>query len=89
MIVALILGRGGNTGLPGKNVMPILGRPLMEYPILAAKNSKYCDKIFLSTDDLKIKDIGTKHNVRHILDQNIYLLRKLWQKMLMCMGIKK
>ncbi len=67
MIVALILGRGGSTGLPGKNVMSVLGRPLMDYPILAAKNSKYCDEIFLSTDDLKIKEVGTKHSIRHIV----------------------
>ena len=47
MIVSLIIGRGGSTGLPGKNTMNILGRPLMTYPIMAAKNSKYCNKIFL------------------------------------------
>ena len=46
MIAALLIGRGGSTGLPKKNVKPILGRPLMTYPILAAKNSKFCDKIF-------------------------------------------
>ena len=36
MINAIIIGRGGSTGLPGKNTMKILGRPLMHYPILAA-----------------------------------------------------
>ena len=58
MIVSLIIGRGGSTGLPGKNTMNILGRPLMTYPIMAAKNSKYCNKIFLSTDSEEIKQIG-------------------------------
>lgn len=66
MIVALVLGRGGSTGLPGKNVMPILGRPLMSYPLLAAKNSKYCDKVFLSTDDDEIRKVGTLFDVKHI-----------------------
>tara|TARA_B100000482_G_C12565579_1_gene281835 strand:- start:134 stop:874 length:741 start_codon:yes stop_codon:yes gene_type:complete len=66
MIVSLLIGRGGSTGLPGKNTMDILGRPLMTYPILAAKNSNYCDKIFLSTDDDKIKKIGSSHNVQVI-----------------------
>ena len=63
MIVSLIIGRGGSTGLPGKNTMQLLGRPLMTYPILAAKKSKYCDKIFLSTDLSEIKKIGTSQNV--------------------------
>ena len=66
MIVSLIIGRGGSTGLPGKNTMQLLGRPLMTYPILAAKNSKYCDKIFLSTDSSEIKKIGSSHNVEVI-----------------------
>ncbi|MFC1747420.1 cytidylyltransferase domain-containing protein [Pseudomonadota bacterium] len=66
MIVALILGRGGSTGLPGKNVMPLVGRPLMSYPLMAAQNSKYCDKIFLSTDDDEIRKIGDQFGVHHI-----------------------
>ena len=66
MIVSLIIGRGGSTGLPGKNTMNILGRPLMTYPIMAAKNSKYCNKIFLSTDSDEIKEIGKKNNVELI-----------------------
>lgn len=66
MIVALILGRGGSTGLPGKNVMPIVGRPLMAYPLLAAKHSKYCDKVFLSTDDEEIRKVGDQFGVHHI-----------------------
>ena len=66
MIVSLIIGRGGSTGLPGKNTMNILGRPLMTYPIMAAKNSKYCNKIFLSTDSEEIKEIGKQNNVELI-----------------------
>jgi len=66
MISALIIGRGGSSGLPGKNTRPILGRPLMSYPILAAKNSKYCDNIFLSTDSEEIKKIGKLHGVETI-----------------------
>ena len=66
MIAALILGRGGSTGLPGKNVLPLLGRPLMHYPLLAVKNSKYCDRIFLSTDDDDIRSIGKTFGVDNI-----------------------
>lgn len=58
MIVGLIIGRGGSTGYPGKNTSLMLGRPLMSYPIMAALNSKYVDKVFLSTDSVDIEKIG-------------------------------
>lgn len=38
MIPAILIGRGGSVGLPNKNILPILSRPLMSYPLLAAKN---------------------------------------------------
>lgn len=58
MITALILGRGGSTGLPRKNVQTIVGRPLMAYPILAATHAVQVDRTFLSTDDDEIAEIG-------------------------------
>ncbi|BBD08913.1 cytidylyltransferase domain-containing protein [Desulfovibrio ferrophilus] len=48
--VALLLGRKGSSGFPGKNSMTILGRPAFTYPIMAAKNSRFVDHIFVSTD---------------------------------------
>ncbi len=75
MIVALILGRGGSVGLPGKNVMPLLGRPLMSYPLMAVKNSKYCDKVYLSTDDDDIRRVGENFGVVNIERPN-YLATK-------------
>jgi hypothetical protein len=58
MIAALMLGREGSTAFPGKNTLPILGRPMMVYPLLAAKYSKYVDEIFVSTDSDRIKNIA-------------------------------
>ena len=48
MICALIIGRAGSRGYPNKNVANVLGKKLCEYPILAAKNSKHVDKIYIS-----------------------------------------
>jgi len=62
MICALMIGRAGSTGYPGKNVKKVLGRPLCEYPLLAAKKSKFVKKIFVSTDCPKIKKISKKFN---------------------------
>jgi hypothetical protein len=58
MIVSLLIGRGGSRGVPGKNTMSILGRPLMTYPIMAAQHSKYVERLFLSTEDETIAKIG-------------------------------
>lgn len=75
MIYALLLGREGSSGFPGKNVYPVLGRPLMVYPLLAALNSKYVDKVFVSTDSRKIKEI-TKQYGAEVIDRPVYLCTK-------------
>lgn len=66
MIYGIILGRGGSTGLPGKNTMDVLGKPLMAYPIMAAKNSKHIDAIYLSTDSEEIRRVGEQYGTFHI-----------------------
>jgi CMP-N-acetylneuraminic acid synthetase len=72
MITALIIGRAGSSGIPGKNILKILDRPMMAYPLLAAQNSKYCEKIFVSTDCQNISEIGRRYNAQ-IIDRPDYL----------------
>lgn len=66
MIVTILLGREGSVGFPGKNLYPVRGKALMEYPLIAATNSKYVDQIYVSTDSEKIKDIGRKYGAKII-----------------------
>jgi len=66
MICALLLGRGGSTGFPGKNIYPVLGRPLMAYPLIAASQAIFVDKIYVSTDFEEIKNIGAEYDAEHI-----------------------
>jgi hypothetical protein len=40
--------------------MQILGRPLMTYPIIAARHARQVDRLFLSTEDAEIAEIGGK-----------------------------
>lgn len=61
MIGALLLGREGSTGFPGKNVHPVLGRPLAAYPLLAARRATTVDRIWLSTDSEKLAAIARAH----------------------------
>jgi len=67
MIAALLLGRKGSSGFPGKNTMPILGRPLCAYPLLAASHSKSVDRVYVSTDDEDIMAIGKEHGAELII----------------------
>ena len=66
MIAALLLGRKGSVGFPGKNTFSVLGRPLMVYPLLAARNAKTVDKIYISTDSPKIREIGFQYGAEII-----------------------
>lgn len=59
-VVAIIPARGGSKGLPGKNIKELCGKPLVAWPIHAAKSSLYVDKIIVSTDDPQIADIARR-----------------------------
>ena len=52
-IVALLTARGGSK-LSNKNLLSVLGKPLLTYPAEAAKRSKYIQNFFASSDDLEI-----------------------------------
>lgn len=66
-IVALLTGRGNNT-LKDKNVLPVLGRPLCQYPAIAAKKCSLITDFYVSSDDEKIlkavEKVGYKRIVR-------------------------
>lgn len=49
-ILALVPARGGSKGLPGKNIRPLGGKPLLAWSIEAARQSPYIDRCVLSTD---------------------------------------
>lgn len=57
-VVALMLGRSGSTGFPGKNLYPVLGRPLMAYPLIAAGEARHVDRVYVSTDSEEIMDVA-------------------------------
>lgn len=57
-ILALIPARGGSKRLPGKNIRPLGGKPLISWSIDAARNSADICDILVSTDDSAIADIS-------------------------------
>tara|TARA_Y100000022_G_C13252365_1_gene377864 strand:- start:1900 stop:2655 length:756 start_codon:yes stop_codon:yes gene_type:complete len=66
MICGLLVGRGGSVGFPKKNIYPLLDRPLMSYPLLAAKNSSHVDEIYVSSDSEEILKVGKELGAKTI-----------------------
>ena len=62
-ILYLIVARGGSKRLPGKNLRQINGISLVGYKCLAAKHSKSCTDVMISTDSQEIADEARKYNV--------------------------
>lgn len=57
-VLGLILARGGSKGLPGKNLRPLRGKPLLGWTVDAAKQSRLLDALILSTDAEDIAAAG-------------------------------
>lgn len=66
MIVSLVIGKHRSMGCPGKNVRPLLGRPMCEYAFLAAHGSRHIERIFTSTDSPEIAAVGAKYGAEWI-----------------------
>jgi CMP-N-acetylneuraminic acid synthetase len=66
-VAALLLGRGGSAGFPGKNLFPILGRPLMAYPLMAARASMHTAGVYVSTDSEEIMAVGRQYGAEVII----------------------
>lgn len=62
--ICIIPARGGSKRIPGKNIKKFWGKPLIFYSINVAKKSKLFDKIFVSTDSKKIKEISEKYGAK-------------------------
>ena len=57
-VLGLVPARGGSKGVPGKNIRPLAGRPLLAYTGQAARESGVLDRIVLSTDSEEIAQAG-------------------------------
>ncbi len=61
-ILVSICARGGSKGIPGKNIRPINGKPLIGYSLESAQKFalKYNAVVALSTDSLEIRETVAK-----------------------------
>lgn len=58
MILAVIPARGGSKRIPGKNIRPFAGTPIIAHTIAAAQRSSLFDRIVVSTDDEQIAEVA-------------------------------
>ena len=63
-ILVVIPARGGSKGVPGKNIKPLAGKPLIYYTIEAAREVFPDKQILVSTDDNTIKDYVEKTGLK-------------------------
>ena len=63
--ICTICARGGSKGVPGKNIQPLLGKPLLAHSIEQAQASGLFDAIALSSDSEEILSTGRLWNIAH------------------------
>jgi hypothetical protein len=66
MIVAILIGREGSTGYPGKNVTTVLGKPLVAWPLEAARAVPEIARTYVSTDSPRIMEVAKACGARII-----------------------
>jgi len=59
-ILAIIPARGGSKGIPGKNIQPLAGIPLISHTIGAAEAALLVNRVVVSTDDPDIEEVARK-----------------------------
>ena len=65
-VTALLTGRGNNT-LKDKNILDVLGHPVLYYPAHAARMAKSIDTYYCSSDDEKILEAAEKEGFQRIV----------------------
>lgn len=60
-VLGIIPARGGSKGLPGKNIRPLSGKPLIAWTIETALATPELNRCIVSTDDPKIASVAREH----------------------------
>jgi CMP-N,N'-diacetyllegionaminic acid synthase len=59
--MAIIPARGGSRAVPGKNIRPVAGRPLLAWTIDAAREARAITRVIVSTDSVEIAEVARRH----------------------------
>lgn len=67
--ICTICARGGSKGVKGKNVRPLLGKPLLAHSIEQAKATELFDLIAVSSDSDQILDIAKQYGANVLVQR--------------------
>lgn len=76
-IMALILARGGSTGVPGKNIKSLAGKPLIAHTIKIAQNSRFINRVMVATDSNEIADVARRYGADTTIERPEETAQKL------------
>jgi CMP-N,N'-diacetyllegionaminic acid synthase len=60
-VLGLIPARGGSAAIPGKNLVPVAGKPLLAWTVEAARRSVWVTRTVVSTDSEEIAGIARRY----------------------------
>jgi CMP-N,N'-diacetyllegionaminic acid synthase len=68
-ILGTICCRGGSKGVPGKNIRPLSGKPLIAYTIDAARQSVLLNDTIVSTDSKMIGAVAKQFGIKEVIER--------------------
>lgn len=71
-LTAFIFARGGSKGIPGKNIRPVAGKPLIAHSIASALASSRVGRVVVSTDSGEIAEAARRHGAE-VLERPAHL----------------
>ena len=81
--LCIIPARSGSKSIPFKNIINFHNKPLIAWTILSSISSGIFDKVFVSTDSNKIKEISKKYGA----ECNFLRPKKISRDKILCSGI--
>jgi N-acylneuraminate cytidylyltransferase len=60
-VLAIVPARGGSKSVPGKNIRPFAGHPLLSYSIAAGLQAESVSRVIVSTDDERIALVAREY----------------------------
>ena len=82
-VIAVIPARGGSKSVPGKNIRPLGGKPLIVWSIEIAKQVTEIDRVIVSTDDSQIAGVSRQYSLRSTPVPRTWRPTKPWSSILL------
>jgi CMP-N-acetylneuraminic acid synthetase len=59
-VLGIVTARGASKGLARKNILPLCGKPVLQYTVEAALAARHLARVILSTEDEEIAEVGRR-----------------------------